>query len=100
MPTESIQDLCHKPINEMSLEGLGYILLERFSEEKPPVNVYSLLMRLRGNTNSEIQNTRFNIMSEAVQWLRNNGLLMKSLGNQVEYLITRKGYEYLKPRNP
>ena len=97
MPTESIQDLCHKPINEMSLEGLGYILLEIFSEEKPPFHVYSIIMGLRDKNDED---GSFNIMSEAVQWLCNGGLIMDSLGNRGNYQITRKGYEYLKPRNP
>lgn len=97
MPTQYIQDLCHKPITEMGLDELGYILLEIFSEDKPPINVYSIIMGLRDRNDYE---GSFNIMSEAVQWLCNQGLIMNSLGNRDNYHITRKGDKHLKSRDP
>lgn len=97
MPTKSIQDLCHQPITEMDLDELGYILLQIFSEKEQPINLYSTVMRLRDENDLD---RSFNIMSEAVQWLCNQGLIMNSLGNRDNYHITRKGYKHLKARNP
>ena len=67
----NISDLCHKPITEMPLDELGYILLKRFSEQGPLISVYTCLIHLRDGRDEESRETSYNIMLEAFQWLCN-----------------------------
>ena len=87
---QNISNLCHKPITEMPLDELGYILLERFSEQGPLFNVHNTLTRLRDKSDEESFQTSYNIMLEAFQWLCNESLVMKYLARRDEYCITRK----------
>ena len=94
---QSIKEKCHKPITEMPLDELGYILLEKFSESGGFFNVRGILKPESNNDNST-----YLALLEALQWLSNHGLVMNEFEQDSHqfYRITRKGQKALEDGNP
>lgn len=96
MSVKRIEEKFDKPISEIPTKKLAYFLLELFSENKSRFTVYSLFLRM-SNSDDHI----FEVLSEALQWLRNKGLIMEDMrftGSSycdLQYFITRKGKRYL-----